>query len=72
MRYYHYILGTVMLAMSAVVNSATINLTAKFTPAINNSNSGWYFYKYNPQKRIFVLDGQNIAMLMMSVFILCR
>ncbi|SUC20508.1 Uncharacterised protein [Proteus mirabilis] len=32
MRYYHYILGTVMLAMSAVVNSATINLTAKIHP----------------------------------------
>ncbi len=32
MRYYHYILGTVMLAMSAVVNSATINLTANSPP----------------------------------------
>ncbi|MEY2344793.1 hypothetical protein I3679_014825 [Proteus mirabilis] len=70
MRYYHYILGTVMLAMSAVVNSATINLTAKFTPAINNSNSDGIFTNTTPEADI-VLDGQNIAMLMMSVFI-CR
>ncbi len=69
MRYYHYILGTVMLAMSAVVNSATINLTAKFTPAINNSNSDGIFTQ--PPEADIVLDGQNIAMLMMSVFI-CR
>ncbi|HEI8910449.1 TPA: hypothetical protein SLG94_000406 [Proteus mirabilis] len=49
MRYYHYILGTVMFAMSAVVNSATINLTAKFTPAINNSNSDGIFTNTTPR-----------------------
>lgn len=43
MRSYHYTLGVVMLVMSAVAHSATINLTAKFTPAINNSNSDGVF-----------------------------
>ncbi len=49
MRSYHYILGIAMLALSTVVNSATINLTAKFTPAINNSNSDGVFTNTTPR-----------------------
>lgn len=49
MRYSHYILGIVMLVLSAVAHSATINLTAKFTPAINNSNSDGVFTNTTPQ-----------------------
>lgn len=48
MRHYHYILGFAMLALSAVVHSATIDLTAKFTPAINNSNSDGVFTNTTP------------------------
>lgn len=49
MRSYHYTLGVVMLVMSAVAHSATINLTAKFTPVINNSNSEGVFTNTTPQ-----------------------
>lgn len=49
MRSYHYTLGVVMLALSAVAHSATINLTAKFTPAINNSNSDGVFTNTTPR-----------------------
>ncbi|MGL5953383.1 MAG: hypothetical protein ACRCZ3_09715 [Providencia rustigianii] len=49
MRSYHYTLGVVMLVMSAVAHSATINLTAKFTPAINNSNSDGVFTNTTPR-----------------------
>ncbi|MEQ5621983.1 hypothetical protein AB7402_19670 [Providencia rettgeri] len=48
MRYYHYILGIVMLALSAVVHCATINLTAEFTPNINNNNSDGVFINTTP------------------------
>lgn len=48
MHYFHYILGIVMLALSAVVHSATINLTAEFTPRINNSNSDGVFINTTP------------------------
>lgn len=49
MRYFHYILGIVMLVLSAFAHSVTINLTAKFTPAINNSNSDGVFTNTTPQ-----------------------
>ncbi|MEX6285702.1 hypothetical protein AB6F89_22430 [Providencia hangzhouensis] len=49
MRYFHYILGIVMLALSAFAHSVTINLTAKFTPAINNNNSDGVFTNTTPQ-----------------------
>lgn len=38
-----------MLVMSVVVHSATLNLTAQFTPAINNSNSDAFFTNTTPQ-----------------------
>ncbi|MDH2322152.1 hypothetical protein AB6H27_02975 [Providencia huaxiensis] len=48
MRYFHYILGIVMLALSAFAHSVTINLTAEFTPKINNSNSDGVFVNTTP------------------------
>ncbi|MEX6258012.1 hypothetical protein [Providencia huaxiensis] len=48
MRYFHYILGIVMLALSAFAHSVTINLTAEFTPKINNNNSDGVFVNTTP------------------------
>lgn len=48
MRYYNYIFGVLMLVMSIATHSATVNLTAKFTPAINNSSSDGIFINTTP------------------------
>lgn len=49
MRHYHYTVGVVMLVMSAVVHSATIDLSATFTPKVNNNNSDGVFTNTTPQ-----------------------
>lgn len=45
---YHYTLGIIMLLMSAVVHSVTIDLTAEFTPKIHNTNSDGVFTNTTP------------------------
>lgn len=49
MRYSSYILSLLLFTSSFIVQSATIDLTAKFTPSINNSNSDGVFINTTPQ-----------------------
>nr|URQ57242.1 Hypothetical protein [Providencia alcalifaciens] len=56
---HNYIIGIVALALSSVVNSATVNLTAKFTPAINNSNSDGIFINTTPSSGFCKIHPKN-------------
>lgn len=49
MRYSSYILSLLLFTSSFIAQSATIDLTAKFTPSINNSNSDGVFTNTTPQ-----------------------
>ncbi|EJF7712655.1 hypothetical protein M8697_002890 [Providencia rettgeri] len=49
MRYSSYILSLLLFTSSFIAQSATIDLTAKFTPSINNTNGDGVFINTTPQ-----------------------